>query len=140
MGKVGSFIHNSEYSSVATAATTTFDVARSLEIDLWKDSPGVLGDTRSVAHLSGLFVTVDNIAGACTKLTIRLCRDSDGDISVIGDTEADLTVGVTDPTVGTVSFKIDVDYVYQSSKYLYLFWKTDADTCDVQNVSLTWSE
>jgi hypothetical protein len=139
MAKVGSFLHNSEY-GIGIAATTTYDTARSLEIDLWKDSPGVIGNQKAVAMLGGLYIKIEGAVGAVAKLTMRLCRDADGDDSIIGDTEADISFGVTTATDGTVTFYMDnVPYIY-TDRYVYLFWKVDADSCDVTNVSLTWKE
>ena len=140
MAAVGKFIHNAEYSAQTLSATTTFATARSKELDLSIDSPGVVGNGRSVCRLSGLYITVSTIAGGATALTMRLCRDAAGDVSVIGDTAATFSTGVTTATIGTVSFKIDVDYVYAASNKLFLFFKTDAGTCTVTNISLTWEE
>lgn len=138
MGATGKYIHNSDH-AVNIAATTTYATARRHLIPLNQDISTQLGTTGIRARLSGLYILVDTIAAGATTLTVRLTRDAAGDLVVIGDTTATISNGVTTATQGGVTYKIDVDYAHTDAN-LYLFWKTDAGTCNVRTIELTWEE
>jgi len=138
MGATGKYIHNSDH-AVNIAATTTYATARRHLIPLNQDISTQLGTTGIRARLSGLYILVDTIAAGATTLTVRLTRDDAGDLVVIGDTTATISNGVTTATQGGVTYKIDVDYAHTDAN-IYLFWKTDAGTCNVRTIELTWEE
>ena len=138
MGATGKYIHNSDH-AVNIAATTTYATARRHLIPLNQDISTQLGTTGIRARLSGLYILVDTIAAGATTLTVRLTRDAAGDLVVIGDTTATISNGVTTATQGGVTYKIDVDYAHTDAN-IYLFWKTDAGTCNVRTIELTWEE
>jgi hypothetical protein len=138
MGATGKYIHNSNH-SLNVAASSTYATARRHLIPLNQDISTQLGTTGARARLSGLYILVDTIAAGATTLTVRLTRDAAGDLPVIGDTTATISTGVTTTTQGGVTYKIDVDYAHTDAN-LYLFWKTDAGTCNVRTIELTWEE
>lgn len=138
MGATGKYIHNSNH-AVNIAASSTYATARRHLIPLNQDISTQLGTTGIRARLSGLYILVDTIAAGATTLTVRLTRDLAGDQVVIGDTTATISLGVTTGTSGGVTYKIDVDYTHTDAN-LYLFWKTDAGTCQVRTIELTWEE
>ena len=139
MGATGKYIHNSDH-SVNIAATSTYATARRHLVPLNQDIATQLGTVGGIrARLSALYIHVDTIAAGATELTVRLTRDATGDRPVIGDTTATISTGVTTATSGNVTYKIDVDYAH-SDDSLYLFWKTNAGTCQVRLIELTWEE
>ena len=138
MAAVGKFIHNSEHTGLTIACTNAYGTARRHPIPLNQGS-NYPGNTAGRAFLSMLYLHVDTIAGGATKITVRLTRDAAGDQTVIGDAQATLSTGVTTATEGDVGFKIDVDYLHPDD-VLYCFFKTDAGTCNVKRIELTWEE
>lgn len=136
MAKTGKFIHAAPV-ALNTAATTTFAVARSVAIPI---HPEAVNPNMIRARLSALYITVDTIAAGATALTIRICSDANGDAVLFGDSAATLSIGVTTATVGSATYKIDVDYVDPLVGSLYLFWKTDVGTCSVRTASISWEE
>ena len=54
-------------------------------------------------------------------------------------TESTIETGVTTATDGAVVYKIDLDYIFDSSD-IYVFYKTDAGTVSVDAVELTYHE
>ena len=138
MGATGKYIHNSDH-AVNIAATTAYAIARRHLIPLNQDISTQLGTAGVRARLSALYILVDTIAGGATELTVRLTRDAAGDQPVIGDTTASISIGASNSTFGGVTYKIDVDYCHSDAN-LYLFWKTNAGTCQVRTIELTWEE
>lgn len=139
MAAVGKYIHNSAHSGLTIALTNAYSAAARHALPLWQDSPSVVGNSQIKARLSALWVRVDTIAAGATALTVRLSRDTAGDQPWIGDTTATLSKGITTATAGCVTFKIDVDYQHTDAT-LYIHAKTDAGTCNVKAVELTWEE
>ena len=141
MGAVGKFIHNSDH-AVTIACTDTYSTARRHQIDVMEDT---YVPTKRY-KLGTLYLHVDTIAGAPTGITVRLCRDAAGDIPVIGDTTATLSLGVTTATEGNVTYKLDVPYSHTVSSVaegtLYVFFKTNvaASTCNVKRIELVTVE
>ena len=140
MSKVGKYIHNSAHTGLTIALTSAY-VAGSQRhlVPLWADAPGVLGNAGGRARLSALFLKVDTIAAGATQITFRLTRDLAGNDTVIGDTTATLSTGITTATEGAITAKIDIDYVHTSAD-LYVHMRTNAGTCNVKRVELFWEE
>lgn len=136
MAAVGKFIHNSAH-VVNISCTDSYSTARRHLIDVMDDAIIPLKKYK----LGTLYLHVDTIAGAPTGITVRLCRDAAGNIPVIGDTTATLSLGVTTATEGNVTIKIDSVYSYTDSD-LYIFFKTNvaASTCTVKSIELTSEE
>jgi hypothetical protein len=76
---------------------------------------------------------------------MRLCRDTTGNDTVVGDVTATISVGVTTATEGAVTVAIDFVYSHNdisgvTNDTLYLFWKLDQGTANVRRVELTTEE
>jgi hypothetical protein len=146
MPKSGSFLHNSAH-AVNIAATTAYAVARSHALtNLGGGTGGLTGPQRSY-FLRTLYVRLDTLAGlsASPTLTVRLTRDSGGDTTVVGDTTASISTGVTTGTVGDITIAIDFLYSHNdvsgvTEDTLYCFWKLDQGTANVRRVELTTQE
>jgi len=138
MAAVGSFWHSSVF-SLNVAATNAYAVARSQSMLLFANTGPDTGTTPVRAHLGSLYISVDTIAAGATQITMRLCRDSAGDIPVIGDSTATISAGVTTAAKGGVTFKLDIPYIH-SNPTLFLFWKTDVGTCNVRTIDIDWKE
>lgn len=140
MPAVGKFVHSSAHTGLTIALTSAY-VAGSQRhtIPLWQDSPGVNGNTAYSGRLSAVYVKVDTIAAGATQITFRLTRDLAGNDTVVGDTTATLSTGITTATEGAVSAKIDIDYKHTSPN-LYIHMRTNAGTCNVKQIELFWEE
>ena len=90
-------------------------------------------------HLEGLFIRLSSLNSSPTKLTIKITTDANGDEAIITGTESTIETGVTTATDGSVVYKIDLDYIFDSSD-IYVFYKTDAGTVSVDAVELTYHE
>jgi len=146
MPKSGSFLHNSAH-AVNIAATTAYAVARSHPLtNLGGGTGGLTGPQRSY-FLRTLYIRLDTLAGlsATPTLTVRLTRDTSGDTTIVGDTTASISTGVTTGTVGDITIAIDFLYSHNdvsgvTDDTLYCFWKLDQGTANVRRVELTTQE
>ena len=140
MSATGKFIHSSIHTGMTVALTNAYVAgAQRHLIPLNADSTNVVGSKRGVARLQALYVHVNTIAAGCTSLTVRLTRDAAGNQAWIGDTTATLSPGITTATQGAITVKLDVDYVHTDGD-LYVHFRTNAGTCTVDRVELTWEE
>lgn len=140
MSRTGKYIHASTHHGLSIALTNAY-VAGSQrhQVPLYADSPGLVGNSKGIARLSALFVHVNTIAAGCNALTVRLTRDAAGNQPWIGDTTATISTGITTATQGAVTVKLDVNYV-NNDGILYAHFRTNAGTCTVDQVELTWEE
>jgi hypothetical protein len=140
MAATGKYIHSSIHTGMSIALTNAYVAgAQRHLIPLNQDQSSVVGSKRGVARLQALYVHVNTIAAGCTSLTVRLTRDAAGNQPWIGDTTATLSTGITTATQGAITVKLDVDYVHDDGD-LYVHFKTNASTCTVDRVELTWEE
>jgi hypothetical protein len=100
----------------------------------------VNGNARGVAILGALYVHVNTIAAGATTLTLRLSLDAAGDQPWIGDTTATISTGVTTAAQGAVTIKMDVPFIKPANDILFCHWRTNAGTCTVDRIELTWTE
>lgn len=140
MSAVGKYIHSSIHTGLAINLTNAYVAGTRHPIPLNNDQSGVNGNVRGIARLSALYIHVNTIAAGATSLTVRLSTDTAGDNPWIGDSTATLSTGVTTAAQGAVTFKIDVDFVKNANDILYCHMKTNAGTCTVDRIELTWEE
>jgi len=107
---------------------------------LWEGNDGTKTAKSSVrARLSAIYVQVDTIAAGATGLTVRATSDAAGQLIIVPDTSATFSTGITTATAGGVVLKIDVDYKAAESDF-YVHFKTNAGTCNVKVLEVTWEE
>ncbi len=142
MPAVGSFIHNTSH-TMNTLCNNTYAVARRHNVWLLASdgtiNPALTTASPVRARLGALYMSVDTIAGACNAITMRVCSDAAGDIPILGDTTATISTGVTTASSGGVTFKFDIPYSATNSNF-YVFWKCNADTCQVRTIQVSWFE
>lgn len=140
MAAVGKFIHNSAHTGLTIALTNAYVAGgQRHNVPLSADSPNLSGRYRT-ARLSALFIKVDTIAAGATQITMRITRDAAGDDTIIPDTTATLSTGITTATEGAVTYKIDIDYKHLADDNLWVHMKTNLGTCNVKRVELFWEE
>jgi hypothetical protein len=144
MAKTGHFLHNSAH-TLNTAATTAYDVLRSHDLTNLGTAGG--GIVNRLYYLRTLYVKLDTLSAVPipTTLTVRLTRDAAGNDTVVGDTTASISYGVTTATEGAVTIAIDFVYTHNSisgviDNSLHCFWKLDQGTANVRRIELTTEE
>jgi hypothetical protein len=140
MAASGKYIHNSVHTGLTIALTNAFNATVRHNLPLNSDMSTSLGNKAGVARLSALWIRVDTIAAGATSLTVRLSRDAAGDQPWVGDTTATISTGITTATAGCVLIKIDVDYKHTATDSIWLHAKTNAGTCNIKAIELTWEE
>ena len=145
MAKTGNYFHQSLVSTVVAGVGTSFDKTKFHEHNLVLNSvpPNPNPRTPFLGFIQSIHLRVDNIAGgsAAPKITIRLCCDSNGDLSVVPDTEATVALGLTTTDSGVVAYQVQIpnlDFL-QTGTY-FLMAKIDQGTCDLANSCVMWSE
>lgn len=143
MAKVGKFINNSAH-AINIAATNAYAAVRSHNLDN-------LGGNSNIPNrafiLRTLYIELDTLAGlsATPTLTVRLTRDAAGDLTIVGDVTASISLGVTDATDGAITIAIDFAYSHNAVSgvivnNLHCFWKLDQGTANVRRVELLTEE
>ena len=145
MAKTGNFYHQSLVSSVVGGIGTSYDAAKSHSHDLINDSvpPSPSKSPPFLGYIQSIHLRVGNIAGGSAKpeVTIRLCCDPNGDLSVVPDTTATVALGLTDPTSGVVAYQVQIPNLdFLKTGVYYLIPKIDQGTCDITNSCIMWSE
>ncbi len=154
MGKVGTYWHDSLVVDDLAAVDTSFDVAKFHLHDLIPDTnlegsypgpPGTRFSTRKTKFankLEAIHVRVTDIAGGATSLIVRLCADENGDYTLVPDTEATLSTGLTTATSGCIAVEVGIPLfgLVNSDSKFWLFFKTDAGSVTVAQSCITWSE
>lgn len=152
MGKVGTYYHSSLNSTAIAAVGTTYDAAKFHLHNLIPASeepssfpPRFPGRTRTIkfaSKIEGLHVRVTNIAGGATKLICRITEDAGGDVPLVPDTEATISLGITAATTGMVAYKVGIPLfgIVTADSEFWVWVKTDSGTVTLANSLLTWSE
>jgi len=147
MAKTGHFLHNSAH-AVNIAATTAYSASPVRYHDITNLGTAGGGILNRAYYLRTLYIKLDTLSAAPipTTLTVRLTRDAAGNDTVVGDTTASISYGVTTATEGAVTIAIDFVYSHNSvggalpDNNLFLFWKLDQGTANVRRIELTTEE
>jgi len=140
MAKVGQFLHDSFVISNVAAVDTNYNVARVHQHDMYAET--YIAGNQFKDRIESILVNFTGIAGGATKVTLRLCMDADGDYSVVPDTEADLSFGITtaNSACAAVYYGAPVKNVIGNNDQLFLFVKLDAGSATLAASCVTWSE
>ena len=141
--RITNFLHDSlEVPSVAPVLGTAFSAADVHVHDMTGELPSFKGAGLFHGIVEGIHVKLTNAASS-TKVTIRLCLDADGDVTIVPDTEADLVAGITTAAEKCAAFSVRLP-VFQlfeaTNRNLYLFAKVDAGTPNFAQSCITWRE
>jgi|TARA_R100000655_G_scaffold4209_2_gene13671 hypothetical protein len=127
-------IKKSVDSTQKTSVGTSYDTAKKATLELAMPPNFPLN-----FHLSAVYVQMSSLNSSPTKLTVKITTDSGGDEAILTSTESTIDVGVTTATDGSAIYKLDVDYIFESST-IYAFFKTDAGTVSIDKIELTYHE
>ena len=139
--KITNFLHDSVVTPAVVPSLGTAFATADVHVH---DKALLLPNFQKVGSFSGIVegihIQLTNLAGA-TKVTMRVCLDADGDLTIIPDTEADLAVGITTATSACAAFKVGIP-IFQilSGTTLFLFAYVDAGTADMEASCITWRE
>ncbi len=136
------FKHDSTVAG-AQVLTTGFGVTKSHAHDLNAYLPAPLQAGRRFSGIiNGLFIQL-NSAGSPTTVTVRICSDATGNLSLVPDTVAPLVAGITDATTKSAAFSINLP-LFQTAVggIFYVFAKVDDGTGNptLARTILTWQE
>ncbi len=92
---------------------------------------------RFFGELKTLWVYMTKTGGDPTAATMRLCKEPDGDLALVTDTESIISFGLTSTTAGTSVWRFDIDVVIEQ-EMLYFYLKTDTGTITINKVVLTY--
>jgi len=119
--------------SGVSGVSTSFDTNKVLPIDMDMYPP----EQAFEGYLSLIVVQVSNIS-ATTKITLRVCRDSEGDECIITDTESVLFRGLTTTSKGSAIFSLNAFVKVGDSPNLYAFVKSDTGSYDVDYIEMVY--
>lgn len=140
--KITNFLHVSQTTGT-DALTTAFGTARVHNLTLTLPAFQQAA-TRWVGILETVNVHVHAIAAGATKLTVRVTSDAAGNESILPDTQATIATGIGAAATGSVAFSAGVGMTNlnptQTDSLVYVWVKTDAGTCNLKEVTLTWRE
>jgi len=150
MPRISNSYHKSVVEDAVSSVGTSYDTAKYHLHDLIPDvtysasAPGVAGVVRKTlfgSKIEGLTILATSISGAAS-LTVRICGDEEGVISLMPDTTATISLGIADATAGTVAYSVGVPFfgIVNSDSKFWVFVKTDAGTVTLERSILTWSE
>jgi hypothetical protein len=140
--KITNFLHDSfVVPSVVPALGTAFATADVHVHDMAATLPSFqkAGDFSGIVE--GIHVRLTTIAGGAKEVTIRVCLDAAGDISIVPDTTGEIATGLTTADSGCAAFKVGIP-IFQvlTGTTLYIFAKLDAGTADFTASCITWRE
>lgn len=93
------------------------------------------------ARVESFHLRIENITGAPTTITVKLCADAAGDFALVPATTAPLDPGLTtnDSACAAIKVGIPIFQVFGGGTF-YLFAHLDAGTADFAQSCVTWSE
>lgn len=145
MAKTGNYFHQSLNTDVVAGIGTAYDKTKTHEHNLIINSvpPNPSGKAPFLGFLQSIHLRVGNIAGgsATPTITARLCCDPNGDLSVVPDTEATLSLGLTDTNSGVAAYQVQIPNLdFLQTGIYFLMIKIDQGTCDLTASCVMWSE
>jgi len=140
MAKVGQFLHDSFVIQNVAAVDTNYNVARVHQHDMYAET--YIAGNQFKDRIESIIVNFTGIAGGAAKVTLRLCMDPNGDYSVVPDTTADLSFGITtaDLACAAVYYGAPIKNIIGNNDQLFLFVKLDAGTATLAASCVTWAE
>ena len=119
--------------SSVSSIGSSYNLGKRIDIDMNMFPPS----QHFEGYLSLIVLQCSNI-NASTKITMRLCRDVEGDQMIITDTQSDIYTGITTTTKGSAIFALNAFVKVGHAGDLYVFLKTDTGTFDLDFVEMTY--
>ena len=146
MAKIGTFIHvDSDLTTGNKAVGTAYNAANFHTVVL--NQPNIYGDEfRGHIGAIALYFNTLNAVSGTPKITFRVSADAAGDVTLIPDTTADITVGIGTNTLGYIVGAVDLDFVFGgkgqlvSDRTVYIHTLIDQGTANHATSYITWRE
>jgi hypothetical protein len=142
MALSGKLYANSAH-AVTIAATNAYAVARSHNVTNLGEVYGPNGPRLQNYIIRTIYIKLDTLAGlsATPTLTVRLTRDANGNDTMVGDTTASISLGVTTATEGAITIAVNFAYGHNDvsgllDDNLFCFWKLDQGTGNVRLIEV----
>lgn len=119
------------------ALSATYATARAVELPLYQNS-SVRGNTKWNGVLESVVVNYTTATGIASILSF-LSRDAAGNAGLTPSTTTSVVPGTTVATSGCIRVNYDLTLSLNQTS-LWLFLRTNAATCVVTSVELTWRE
>ena len=119
--------------TAVTGIGSSFDLAKRIDIDMEMFPPS----QHFEGYMSLIVLQLSNINTA-SEITMRLCRDQEGDQMLITDTVSDIYTGITTATKGSAIFALNSFVKVDRAGDLYAFVKLDTGSCDLDFVEITY--
>ena len=125
-------VRGSSITGIASSYNT--DKVISVDMDMFPPTQAFRG------YVSLIVVQLSNLSSSSkpTTMTLRICRDSDGDQMIVTDTASNIDYGLTDNTNGTAIYALNAYAGLTDSDDFYCFVKTNQGTCDVDFIEIVW--
>jgi len=121
------------------ALSATYGTARAVQLPLYQDAVGIDGnDLRWSGVLESVVVNYTTATGIASILSF-LSRDAAGDAALTPSVTTSVVAGTTTATSGCIRVNYDLTLALNQIN-LWLFLRTNAATCVVTSVELTWRE
>ena len=126
---------NMEITTAIAGVGTTFDATKKHELTADTFPP----DSNFFGHLQGMVVRFSSMASSPTKIYVQISEDANGDNIIIPETVADIATGVTTATKGAIAIRVDL-LVKLPQKNMFVFYRTDTGTVQIDKTQLSWFE
>jgi hypothetical protein len=121
------------------ALSATYATTRTVQIPLYQDAPGIVGnDAKWNGIIESVVINYTTATGIASILSF-LSRDANGDAGLTQSTTTNVVTGTTTATSGCIRLNYDLTLALNQIN-LWLFLRTNAATCIVTSVEVTWRE
>ena len=121
------------------ALSSTYATARAVQLPLYQDAVGIDGnDLRWSGVIESVVINYTTATGIASILSF-LSRDAAGDAGLTPSVTTNVVAGTTTATSGCIRVNYDLTIALNQIN-LWLFLRTNAATCVVTSVEVTWRE
>lgn len=119
--------------------TATYGTARAVQIPLYQDAARIAGNDAKWNGVIESVVINYTTATGITSILSFLSRDAAGDAGLTQSLTTNVVAGTTTATSGCIRVNYDLTLALNQID-LWLFLRTNAATCIVTSVEVTWRE
>ena len=125
-------INQSTNNTEITGISNNFDVNKKHELNLDTDYRKSF-----IGRIHQLWVDFTDAINSPTTITMRLCKDENGNCMLATDTISVCAFGLTVTDSGSVAWTINIRLILDTEK-VYLFCKTDTGSLSIKEVRLSF--
>ena len=136
MARMKRYMHRKTYTTPIASVGTSFATAKAASLSLGMFPP----DSPFLGRIQSVIYHFSSLAGGAASVTMRICSDAAGDITIIGDTTATISTGVTTAADGSAAYKVDLDAGLDTGDTVYFMHKMNAGTATIDKIEICWEE